>query len=257
MIDSHAHLQFDAFDADRDAVIARARAEGLAAAVAVGIDVATSRAALELARGRDGVFAAAGLQPNSPLEDLAGALGEIEALLGDAAGRIVAVGEIGLDFHWKDVPREAQEERLLAQLRLARRFGLPAIFHCRDAFPELLALLEREPPVPGGVFHCFSGTWEEASRALDLGFCVSFAGNVTYPKARALRDAAARVPLERLLVETDCPYLPPQRFRGRRNEPGFLRETIACIAEVRGMRREELEAAADEAARSLFRLPEK
>lgn len=256
MIDSHAHLQFDAFDPDREEVLSRARAAGLEALVVVGIDLASSRAALELANQRADVFAAAGLQPNSEIEDLSRELAGIEVLLRQGAGKFVALGEIGLDFHHRDVPREAQEERFLAQLDLARKLRLPVIIHCRDAFAELFDLLAGGPSVPSGVLHCFSGTWREAAKALDLGFHVSIAGNVTYPKASELREVAGKVPLGRLLVETDCPFLAPQGHRGKRNEPSFLGETIACVAEVRGIRPEELAASTSGAARSLFGIPE-
>jgi TatD DNase family protein len=166
----------------------------------------------------------------------------------------VAVGEIGLDYYWKDVAPEEQKPRLVKQLALARRVGLPVVFHCRDALEDLFRVLEAEPALPPGVFHCFSGGPAEARRALGLGFHVSFAGNVTYPKAVELQAALREVPLEKLLLETDCPFLAPQPARGKRNEPAFVRHTRDFIAGVKGVPPEEVERATDAAARALFGL---
>jgi TatD DNase family protein len=255
VIDSHAHLYFDGFDPDRDEVIARARAAGVTAIINIGIDPESSEKAIDLARRHEGLFAAVGVHPTSRVPDEGAALERIESLARAHRGRAVAIGEIGLDYHWKDVPRDVQKERLLAQLALARRLELPVVFHCREALEDLLAIVEAEQERPPGVFHCFSGGPSEAERALRLGFHVSFAGNVTYPKATVLHEAARAVPLERLLLETDCPFLSPQPVRGKRNEPAHVRHTRDFLARLKGVGEREIEEATDAAARRLFGLP--
>jgi TatD DNase family protein len=189
--------------------------------------------------------------------DLDAALSEIEAIVRESPREVVAVGEIGLDDYWKDVPLEVQRVRFVQQLGLARRLGLPVVIHCRDALDEIIALLEREGSLPPGVFHCFSGTPRHAERVLELGFHVSFAGNVTYPKASDLRHTAQRVPLSRLLLETDSPFLAPQARRGKRNEPAFLPYTLACLAEIHGVLPEELAKATLDSTLRLFSLEER
>jgi TatD DNase family protein len=253
MIDSHAHLYFDRFDEDRDEVIARARQAGVTDVINIGIDVPTSRQALELAARHAGFHATVGLHPTTPVDDLDAALDALRELI--AAGpRVVAIGEIGLDYHWDTVPPERQKEKLRRQLDLARATRLPVVFHCRDALEDLFEILETEPALPEGVFHCFAGGENDVGRALRLGFHVSFAGNVTYKNAADLRAAAARVPAERLLLETDAPFLAPQPRRGRRNEPAYLPFTRDCLAEVLGRTPQELEALATATTRRLFQL---
>lgn len=254
MIDSHAHLDFDAFDPDRAEVLARAREAGVEAIVDVGIDVASSRAAADLARSHPGLFASAGIHPTSKVAHEEAALAGIEALAREHPRRVVAVGEIGLDYYWKDVVPEVQRPRLERQLDLAAGLGLPVIIHCRDALDDLLSLLGSRPTLPAGVFHCFAGGPRDAQRVIALGFHVSFAGNVTYPKAKALQDAARAVPLGRLLLETDAPFLAPQARRGKRNEPAFARHTLEFLAALKGVGSAELESATTEAAVRLFAL---
>jgi len=255
MIDSHAHLYFDRFDEDRAEVIARARAAGIGAIINIGIDLATSQQAVALAAANAGFYAAVGLHPASKITDMEAELAGVERLAIAERGRVVAVGEIGLDYYWKDVSPGDQAPRLERQLDLATRLGLPVVFHCRDALEALLAALEARSSRPPGVFHCFSGGTHEAERALALGYHVSFAGNVTFPRSVELQAALGAVPLERLLLETDCPFLAPQPVRGRRNEPAFVQHTRDFIARTKGVPPEEVERATDAAARQLFRLP--
>ncbi len=257
MIDSHAHLYFDKFDPDRDEVIARARDAGVSAILNIGIDVASSEQSIVLSRSHAGFYATVGLHPTSEVADLDRDLEKLERLARENTGRVVAVGEIGLDYHWKDVEPGEQKVRLVRQLDLARRLGLPVVFHCRDALEDLLRILESERDgqgLPPGVFHCFSGGPVEAERALALGFHVSFAGNVTYPKALELQASLRAVPVEKLLLETDCPFLAPQPCRGKRNEPAFVRHTRDFLARAKGVTPEEIESATDGTARRLFRL---
>src|SRR5713101_3416438 len=227
LFDTHAHLHFPEFAGDLDAVLARARAAGVRRMVTIGTDVVSSRAAV--------------------------ALVEIERLA--SAVRVVAIGETGLDFFRNLSPREAQARAFRAQLALARRAGKPVLVHCRDAHEETLSLLAAEGTrETGGIMHCFSGDLAIARRCLDLGLLISLAGPVTYPKPGALPEVARMIPSDRLVVETDCPYLPPQPYRGKRNEPAYVAITAARVAELRGEPLTHLAARMSENARALFRL---
>lgn len=254
MIDSHAHLFFDAFDEDRDQVLVRAREAGVTAIINVGIDAATSQAAVDLALRHEDLHATAGLHPTSRVPDRDAELESLARLIRTHRRTIVALGEIGLDYHWKDVAAEEQRPRLRAQLDLALDSGLPVVIHCRDAMSDLLACLESAPSLPPGVFHCFAGGPDDARRVLDLGFQISFAGNVTYPKAVDLQTVAREVPPERLLLETDSPFLPPQPRRGRRNEPAFARYTLEFLAGLHGLSAADLERITTGNATHLFDL---
>ncbi len=253
IIDSHAHLYFDSFDSDRSETIARARAAGVVGVINIGIDVATSRQAIDLAREHGGFHAAVGIHPTTAVDDLDTELRRIIELTHERG--VVAIGEIGLDDHWKEVPLADQYPKLEAQLDMALDRGLPIVVHCRDALDELLELLERRRTVPRGVFHCFGGGAPQAERALALGFHISFAGNVTYPKAEDLRAALAVVPVERLLLETDAPFLAPQARRGKRNEPAFVVHTCEFIAREKAIETDELAEIARETTETLFGLP--
>jgi TatD DNase family protein len=251
LFDTHAHLHFPEFADDLPAVLERARAAGVRRLVTIGTDVATSSAALALAEREPGVWAAAGIHPHDAADADQAAFVEIERLA--AAPRVVAIGEIGLDFFRNLSPREAQARTFRRLLELARRTGKPALVHCRDAHAETLAILdEAGVGEVGGIMHCFSGDVAIARRCLDLGLVISLAGPVTYPNARALPDVARFVPADRLVVETDCPYLPPQAHRGRRNEPAYLALTAARVAELRGEPLARLGPQMSETARRLF-----
>jgi len=253
LVDTHAHLHFPEFAGDLEAVLERARAAGVRCMVTIGTDVESSRAAVALAGREPDVWAGVGIHPHAAgLADEA-RLAEIERLA--AAPRVVAIGETGLDFFRLLSSRDAQERAFRAQLALARRLRKPVLVHCRDAHEEALAILA-EVPVgeAGGIMHCFSGDAGEARRCLDLGLLISLAGPVTYPKARALPEVAKVVPADRLVVETDCPFLPPQPYRGKRNEPAYLAVTAARVAELRAEPLEELASRMSENARTLLRL---
>jgi TatD DNase family protein len=251
LFDTHAHLHFPEFDADRTAVLDRARHAGVRRMLTIGTEVPTSRAAIALAEHEPDVWASAGVHPHDAGDADEAALEEIERL---ARGpRVVAVGEIGLDFFRDLSPREAQVRVFRRLLGVARRVRKPVIVHCRDAHAEVLAILadERVGEV-SGVMHCFSGDVEIARRCLDLGLLISLAGPVTYPNARALPDVARYVPPDRLVVETDCPFLPPQGHRGKRNEPALITLTAARVAELRGEPLADLARRASDNARRLF-----
>jgi TatD DNase family protein len=236
LVDTHCHVMDSAFESDRPAVLARARQAGVHALVLVGYDLQTSRAAIDLARTLPWTVAAVGIHPNA-----AGAASEadfeaIAALAHDPL--VVAVGETGLDNFRKRTPPERQRAALEWHLQLAEALNLPVIIHNRDADTDIVEMLEasaRRRPLdqPPGVLHCFSSTNPDyLERMLAAGYAVSFAGPLTYKSAADLRAMALRVPHDRLLVETDCPYLPPASQRGRRNEPAFLVETATYLAEV-------------------------
>lgn len=237
LVDTHAHLDDPRFAGEQDAVVARALAAGVARIVTVGADLATSRAAVALARRHAGVYAAVGVHPHEAKTlDQAG-LAELRALAGEA--KVVAIGEIGLDFHYDHSPREAQAWAFRAQLELARELGLPVVVHDREAHAETMAALREwarsGPGARRGVLHCFSGDEAMAREAIDLGFTISFAGPLTFAKSTQLRRLAATLPLESVVVETDCPYLAPEPLRGRRNEPANVRFVAAKLAEARGL----------------------
>jgi TatD DNase family protein len=233
LFDTHAHLHFPDFADDLPAVLERARAAGVARLLTIGTDVATSEAAIALAARDQHVWASVGIHPHDAAEADDATLATIARLATEP--RVVAVGEIGLDFFRNLSPREAQERTLRSMLDLARRVGKPVLVHCRDAHEPTLAILaEARVAELGGIMHCFSGDVAIARRCLDLGLLISLAGPVTYPNARALPDVARFVPADRLVVETDCPYLPPQGYRGKRNEPAYLALTAAHVAELRG-----------------------
>ncbi len=253
LFDTHAHLHFPEFAGDLDAVLERARVAGVRRILTIGTDVPTSRAAAALAFREPNVWAAVGIHPHEAADVDEAALAEIERLAGGP--RVVAIGETGLDFFRNLAPREAQERALRSQLALARRTRKPVLIHCRDAHEETLSILgAADVSEHGGIMHCFSGDVGIARRCLDLGLLLSLAGPVTYPKPGALPEVAKFVPADRLVVETDCPFLPPQPYRGKRNEPAYLAITAARVAELRGEPLADLAARMSENARSLLRL---
>ncbi|HEX5814805.1 MAG TPA: TatD family hydrolase [Methylomirabilota bacterium] len=253
LFDSHAHLHFPGFDDDRDAMLARARAAGVRRMLTIGTDAATSRDALALAAREPGVWATVGVHPHDAGESDEAALADVERLATEP--RVVAIGEIGLDYFRNLSPPDVQARVFRRFLALARRLGKPVVVHCRDAHAETLAILadERVDEV-GGIMHCFSGDVAIARRCLDLGLLISLAGPVTYPNARALPDVARFVPGDRLVIETDCPFLPPQGYRGKRNEPAYLAITAARVAELRGEPLDALAHRTSDNARRLLRV---
>lgn len=256
LIDTHAHLDFRQFDQDRDAVLAAAAAAGVACIVNPGVDPASTKRAIALARAHPGkVYAAAGIHPMCAGGDHASALAALAELARDET--VVAVGETGLDLFKNYHPLAEQRAFFAAQLRLAVECELPVIIHCRDAFAETLETIRGEGLTTlDGVMHCFSGGPQDAEPFLELGLHVGFTNNITYPRAVEIREAAARLPLERIVVETDCPYLPPQKLRGKRCEPAHTASSAAMVAALRGVNLEEIARATTANARRLFpRIP--
>lgn len=231
-IDSHAHLNLMPPESPPDRTLERARKTGLVALVNVGTDRERSRESVRLAVTLPDVYATVGLHPgDAHLWDR-----ETEQEFRELAGekRVVAIGETGLDFSYSEPPKSVQEASFAEHISLARDRDLPLVIHCREAFERVFALLESQPlSSRPGVFHCFTGSWQEARKALDMGFFLSFSGIVTFKNAEYLRDVANRMPSDRMMVETDCPYLAPVPYRGKTNEPAYLPETLAVLASCR------------------------
>ena len=263
VIDTHAHLDFDAFNPDRDEVISRARDAGLTAVINPGTDLAHSRMAVKLARQSSMVYAAVGVHPHEASTLTGATIEELYSLALDP--RVVAIGEIGLDFYRDYAPRDIQREAFQAQLDLAQQVGKPVIVHDREAHGEVLATLRQRYNVPSGartgndrpsgVLHCFSGDLEMAQEAIRLGFYIGVDGPVTFHRASGLHGVVRQLPLDRLLIETDCPYLTPEPYRGRRNEPAYVSFVTKAIAELRSLAFEEVARATTANAHRVFELP--
>ncbi len=252
LIDSHAHIGLDNFDCDREEVLERAGEAGVEAVITVGIDLEDSMKAVELARRFDMVWAAVGVHPHEAAAITPETYEKLRALASE--DKVVAYGEIGLDFFKNYSPRDKQILRFGEQLDLCRELGLPVIIHDRNAHNETVNMLSERRGELAGVVHCFSGDYEMARRCMDLGYHISIPGTVTYKNASTVRDVARRVPLDFLLLETDCPFLAPEPKRGRRNEPACIVHTARKIAEIRGIAFDELAVATSANARRLFGL---
>jgi|SRR5579884_13928 len=257
LIDSHAHLDAEQFAADLPDVLARARAAGVVRVVAVATTAPSAAACQELAARHDGLHPTAGIHPNNAA---AAAQDDWEKVVALAeAGRVVGVGETGLDRHWHDTPFPRQEDYFARHLELGRRLDLPVVIHCREAEADVLRMLrerfEKHGPIRG-VMHSFVGDRDMAEACLAMGLHLSFAGMLTYKSAADLRATAAALSADRLLVETDCPYLAPVPVRGKRNEPAFVAHTAACLAGLLGLTPGRLAERTTRNARALFRLPD-
>jgi TatD DNase family protein len=268
LIDSHAHIDSERYAADRLGVLSRAFEAGVGAVLAIGIGEHPSQMhqALDLCRQFNGqpnlprLYASAGVYPHNTHEADAAVLSKLDSLL--AEPEVIACGEIGLDYYHKGAPHPVQLSGLVLQLEIAAARKRPILIHCRprdgatDAWDDLFTILDahwRQTGL-GGVMHCFGGGWEQARRALDLGFLVSFAGNLTYPKAQPLRDVAARLPLDAVLVETDAPWLAPAPDRGKRNEPAWVTRTAHTLAGLLAVSEEEIASVTTKNFLRLFRL---
>src|SRR5271166_2028474 len=246
-VDSHAHLDGKQFDSDRDEVIARAREDGVRTIVAIGNGDGPPvlDAGVQLADQHSFLYATIGIHPHEARLADDAAYQTMERLARHP--KVIAWGEIGLDYYYDHSPRETQKRVFARQMELAAAAKLPIVIHCRpsdasdNAWDDCIGLMREhwEAKGLGGVLHCFTGSWAQAKSALDMGFMISFAGNLTFPKAQQIRDAALEVPLERMLIETDSPYLAPVPHRGKRNEPAFVRETARKLGELRGLTTEE------------------
>ena len=254
LIDTHAHLDDARFDSDRDAMIARAREAGVEHFVTIGCDLATSRAAVELADRYPFVYATVGVHPHEAKQIGDSWYDDLRRLAQHQ--KVVAYGEIGLDYHYNHSPPKLQRERFREQIVLARDLRLPIVVHTREAQDDTMAILKEENAADvGGVFHCFSGDARLAKDALDLGFLLSFSGVITFQNATMLRDIVKTVPMDRILVETDSPYLTPAPHRGQRNEPAHVRLVAEKIAAIQGMTAEQVAELTSQNARRVFKIP--
>lgn len=251
--DSHAHLDDIKYDRDRHEMLMRAREQGISFIVNVGYDVSSSRRSVALAAQYDFIYAAVGIHPHDAADAGAHSLDEISVLA--ANPKVVALGEMGLDYYRDLSPRDIQKEMFRRQIELAVELDKPVIIHDRDAHSDVMDILRQNATrLPGCVLHCFSGSPQMARECLKLGFYISVAGPVTFGNAKKLREVAAEVPLDRLLVETDAPYLTPEPHRGKRNESAYVAHVGRQVAEIRGIPVEDLSAATTENAKRLFRI---
>lgn len=247
-IDSHCHLDGPRFESDREQVIARAREAGIANILCIGTGdgPGTLDCAVKIAEQHEFIYASVGIHPHEAKLAKDSDFSELEQLA--RRPKVIAWGEIGLDYYYDHSPRDVQQNVFIRQMELARAAQLAIVIHCRptdnseNAWDDCLALIEQhwKPSGLGGILHCFTSTWAHAKRALDTGFMISFAGNVSFPKAQQIRDSASQVPLDRMLIETDSPYLAPIPFRGKRNEPAYVKETARQIGGLRGVSGEEI-----------------
>jgi TatD DNase family protein len=256
-VDSHAHLDGERFEGDRELVIARARDAGIQTIVAIGNGDGPAQVdcGIRLAEKYDFIYATLGIHPHEARLADEAAFQNMERLAKHP--KVIAWGEIGLDYFYDHSPRDVQQRIFVRQMDLAAAAKLPIVIHCRpsdgseDAWEDCLSLMREhwEPNGLGGVLHCFTGNWPQAKRALDMGFMISFAGNITFPKAQQIRDAAIEVPLGRMLIETDSPYLAPVPHRGKRNEPAFVTETARKLGDLRGLA---MEAVGEQTTRNFY-----
>ena len=254
LTDTHTHLNVHQFDDDREEVIARALEQGVSRIVNIGFNRETIPSSIALTEQYEFIYSTVGWHPQDAIDMKAGDLDWIEELC--RLEKVVAIGEIGLDYYWDTSPKDVQHRVFREQIRLARKLGLPISIHNRDAHEDVVKLLREEKAEDvGGVMHCFSGSWETAKLCLDMNFYISFGGPVTYKNAKQPKEVLARVPPDRLLLETDAPYLTPHPYRGKRNETGYVRLVAEAAAELTGLTVEEMARITSENAERLFRFP--
>ena len=252
LFDTHAHMDDRAFDTDREELLSALPGQGLALVMNPGCSLQSSRNAVRLAKEYDYIYAAVGSHPDAA-DEVDGAVLEEYRELCKRNPKVKAIGEIGLDYHYEDIPRDIQLKAFRAQMELARELGLPVIVHERDAHEDGMAVV-RDFPEGTGLFHCYSGSAEMARQLVDRGWYIGFTGVLTFKNARKAIEVASSIPLERIVLETDCPYMAPEPFRGRRNDPGKLYRMAEKLAEIRGLPVEEVQAITVENGRKLYRI---
>jgi TatD DNase family protein len=251
LFDTHVHLNADQYEEDLEEVIQRAKEAGVTNMVCVGFDRQTINKAMELAEKYDFIYACVGWHPVDAIDMKEEDLVWIEELA--AHPKVVAIGEMGLDYHWDKSPKEIQKEVFRKQIQLAKKVKLPIVIHNREATADIVEILQEERAAEvGGIMHCFSGSPEVAVECLKMNFYISLGGPVTFKNAKKPKEVAAVIPLEKLLIETDCPYLAPHPYRGKRNEPGYVRLVAEQIAEIKGISLEEVAAVTTANAKKLF-----
>ena len=253
IFDTHAHMDDRAFEEDRDALLSQLNREGVALLMNPGCSLSSSQAAVALANRYDAVYAAVGSHPDAADEVNEDTLEQYRKLCRENP-KVKAIGEIGLDYHYEDIPRDIQKKAFRLQLELAKELKLPVIVHEREAHEDGMKLVSEFPEVTG-VFHCYSGSLEMAKWLLDRGWYIGFGGVLTFKNARKAVEVAANIPLERIVLETDCPYMAPEPYRGRRNDPSKLHRVAEKLAGLRGLTPEEIEAITLENGKRLYRIP--
>ena len=252
LFDTHAHLDDARFDEDRETLLRELPQKGIGLLMDPGCSLPSSRAALALAEKHQWIYAAVGSHPDDADQVNDDTMEAYRRLA--QSPKVKAIGEIGLDYHYEDIPREVQQETFRKQMALARELDLPVIIHEREAHEDGLRIVSEFPEVTG-VFHCFSGSREMAEYLVARGWYIGFTGVLTFKNARRALEAAAAIPLERIVIETDCPYMAPEPFRGRRNDPGYVYRMAEKLAEIRGISLEEAENATFENGKRLYRIP--
>ena len=252
IFDTHAHMDDRAFEEDREELLSRLPQEGIALLMNPGCSQASSLAAVELAKRYDYLYAAVGSHPDAADEVNEAALDCYRSLCRENP-KVKAIGEIGLDYHYEDIPRDIQQRAFRAQMTLAREENLPVIVHEREAHEDGMNIVAEFPEVTG-VFHCYSGSLEMAKWLIDRGWYIGFGGVLTFKNARKALEVAANIPLERIVLETDCPYMAPEPFRGKRNDPGKLYRVAEKLAQLRGLTAEEVQAVTLENGKKLYRI---
>lgn len=253
LIDSHAHLDDERFDGDRDILIKSLKSNKLELVINIGADFQSSINSIELAKQYDNIYASIGVHPHSASEVTEETLDKFREMAKEE--KVVAIGEIGLDYYYDNSPRDLQRKWFREQLKLAKELDLPVIIHSRDATQETFDIIkEAQDGSLRGVLHCFSGSVEVAMEYIKLGFYISIGGPVTFKNARVVKEVAEAVPLDKLLIETDCPYLTPEPYRGKRNEPMFVKYVAQKIAEIKDINFEELAKATNKNTKELFRI---
>lgn len=251
LFDTHAHLNAEQYEEDLEVVIERAQAEGVSNIVVVGFDKPTITKAIQLADSYAFIYAAVGWHPVDAIDMTEEDLAWLEELA--AHPKVVALGEMGLDYHWDKSPKDIQKEVFRKQIALAKRVKLPIIIHNREATQDIVNILKEEGAEEvGGIMHCFSGSEETAKECMEMNFYISFGGPVTFKNAKNVKEVATQIPLDRLLVETDCPYLTPHPYRGKRNEPGYVKLVAEQIAELKNLSFEEIAKITTKNAKKLF-----
>ena len=252
LFDTHAHMDDHAFDADRQQLLESLPGQGLALVMNPGCSLESSRNVDRLTREYDFLYGAVGSHPDVA-DEVTGAVLEEYRMLCKQNPKIKAIGEIGLDYHYEDIPRDIQKQAFRMQMELARELGLPVIVHERDAHEDGMKIVEEFPEVTG-VFHCYSGSYEMAKWLIARGWYIGFTGVLTFKNARKAIEVASQIPLERIVLETDCPYMSPEPFRGKRNDPGKLYRMAERLAEIRGLPLEEIHRITMENGKNLYRI---
>ena len=251
LFDTHAHMNDRAFDHDRDTLLQDLPRQGVGLVMNPGCNLEDSRLSVALTEKYPFVYAAVGSHPDSADEVNEAVIEEYRKLCRHE--KVRAIGEIGLDYHYEDIPREIQKKAFIMQLELAKETGLPVIVHERDAHEDRMAIVKAFPEV-NGVFHCYSGSAEMARQLVDMGWYIGFTGVLTFKNARKAIETAESIPLERIVLETDCPYMAPEPFRGKRNHPGYLYRMAEKLAEIRGMPVDEIQAITTENGKRLYHI---